>query len=738
MRVLTRLAYFLCLVLTMTALGVLPAEAIPYQWSEQDTHDVRTAAKADVLDIETTGTHPWVVFSARKPVDAKGQFVLAFDYFCPEGIANLSVYYGAPWSEQRVIKGLSLPKAEGWQPFRVNLGKLSADKFGAENGTDLQLDLGTEPKVRIQIRNVRVEAPVAEDLKSPAELQAEHERRITRNQDVLDYLHAEFACRDAAARLDGEDIHFTASWTGQEKPAGELFLAQFPIWSTPFLLMQRQNPPPASAAGLRIEAPANPESGDDTLRFSMTVPRVADGRDRLASRWALVEKAGDRYVLRSPAVYLDDHSVRAKFPSDPIVVTTKKGMGGVRGNVDELVELGIGSVTVNLTPGEFFRFEPGPGRVAFHYQNKDYYFDEASLAKYDAITKSCTDQKIKVAMIVLIQRDGPEGIGQVLPHPDAAKAGTFPMPNMTSEAGTDAYGAILAFLGERWGDRRGAHGYAPYWILHNEVDFGWTWTNMGETPVAVYVDTYVRSMRLCSMLARQFDPDARVFISLTHNWNAPFDPKLRTYAPKEMIELLAEFSRREGDFDWGVAYHPYPERLFEAAAWNDKPVSFSYDTRFITPKNIEVLDAFMHEPFMRYRGEKLRPVILSEQGFNTRDYSQKAQLLQAAGFVYMFHKMRPLESIEGFQNHRWVDADEGGLLLGLRTLPSPGFPRGEKKLAWSVYQAIDTPTEAEKTQFAKEIIGVRDFSEIPYKGPIAKPSTGERTEPKPPAGTAAP
>ena len=252
---------------------------------------------------------------------------------------------------------------------------------------------------------------------------------------------------------------------------------------------------------------------------------------------------------------------------------------------------------------------------------------------------------------------------------------------------------------------------------------------MGEAPIGVYMDTYVRSMRLCSMLARQFCPDARVFISLTHSWEVATDPKMRTYPPKNMLEMLAAFSKREGDFDWGVAYHPYPQSLFEAASWNDKNATFSYNTRFITPKNIEVLDAFMHEPFMRYRGSKLRPVILSEQGFHTRDYGEKQQRLQAAAFVYIFDKIRPLESIEGFQNHRWVDeAGEGGLMLGLRTLPDAQHPRGEKKFAWSIYQAIDTPDEAAKTQFAKEIIGVPDLSDIPYKGQIEGATVNKKSE----------
>jgi hypothetical protein len=55
---------------------------------------------------------------------------------------------------------------------------------------------------------------------------------------------------------------------------------------------------------------------------------------------------------------------------------------------------------------------------------------------------------------------------------------------------------------------------------------------------------------------------------------------------------------------------------------------------------------------------------------------------------------------------------EGGLKLGVRTLPGDGKPYGDRKFAWEIYQALDTPDEAVKTEFAKELIGVKSFDEI--------------------------
>jgi Family of unknown function (DUF5722) len=245
------------------------------------------------------------------------------------------------------------------------------------------------------------------------------------------------------------------------------------------------------------------------------------------------------------------------------------------------------------------------------------------------------------------------------------------------------------------------------------------WTNMGEQPMDIIMDHYVRSMCLAYLSARQFSPSAKVFISLTHHWTAPESTSLQHYRPKEMLDRLADYSRLEGDFEWGVAYHPCPQGLFQAVTWNDKRPSFSFDSPYITPKNIEVLDAYLHRQPLLYRCEKLRTVLLSEQGFHSKDYSHEAQQLQAAAFVYTWHKIRPLSTIEAFHNHRWIDhRGGGGLLLGLRTLPDAAKPFGERKSGWSVYRALDTPGEESVSAFAKESIGVTDFAQIPYRGPI--------------------
>ena len=126
-------------------------------------------------------------------------------------------------------------------------------------------------------------------------------------------------------------------------------------------------------------------------------------------------------------------------------------------------------------------------------------------------------------------------------------------------------------------------------------------------------------------------------------------------------------------------------------------------------KNIAVLDRFMRQPEFRYRGEKVRTILLSEQGYHTAKGDPDGEKLQAAAIAYAWEKMKPLASIEAFHYHRWIDHErEGGLRLGLWTVKKGSITWPErKKQSWEVYRALGTGAEAEATAFADEIIGAK-------------------------------
>jgi hypothetical protein len=271
-------------------------------------------------------------------------------------------------------------------------------------------------------------------------------------------------------------------------------------------------------------------------------------------------------------------------------------------------------------------------------------------------------------------------------------------------------------MAERWSRPDGKYGRVHHWIVHNEVDAGWVWTNAGEKSALVFMDLYQRSMRMVDLISRQYDPHARAFITLTHHWAKAGEK--RWYGSKRMVDLLVRFTAAEGDFPWAMAYHPYPQNLFHPRTWEDDQATFSFDTAKITPKNLEVLDAYMKRPEMLHRGQ-VRPVHLSENGFNSKDYSAKELADQAAGMALAWKKIQQLSSIESWQYHNWVDnRHEGGLKIGLRKFPDDADdPLGPKPI-WHLYQALGTPREDEACAPYLPVIGIRSWDEVIHRAPV--------------------
>ncbi|WP_226801818.1 DUF5722 domain-containing protein, partial [Alkalilimnicola sp. S0819] len=100
-----------------------------------------------------------------------------------------------------------------------------------------------------------------------------------------------------------------------------------------------------------------------------------------------------------------------------------------------------------------------------------------------------------------IEKSADPVIGKLLQHPDMDPAGIYSMPNMTNPASVNCYAAALDFLASRYSRPDAKYGRINHWIMHNEVDAGWVWTNMGDKPASVFMDAYVKSMRMCYAIA---------------------------------------------------------------------------------------------------------------------------------------------------------------------------------------------------------------------------------------------
>ena len=442
--------------------------------------------------------------------------------------------------------------------------------------------------------------------------------------------------------------------------------------------------------------------------FTVALPRKTekDGftYDRILSKWAVVQGT----KIDSHARYADDlpqpEGISEMKPA------SKKGLGGFFGpslQVSDLDDLGITSVTVNIVLNTVINTErTGSFTQAHTYAGKTYYINSSQVGSLDRIFKACASRKIVTAAILLNRPADNTAASRILRHPEC-DGGYYSMPNLTSAEGVHLYAAVLDYLASRYNG--GANGRINHWILHNEVDFQKEWTNMGDQPEWLFMDAYIKSMRICSLIARQYDPHANALISLTHCWNKADGQ----YAPKKMLEDLNLASASEGDFPWGLACHPYPQDLTKPEFWkNDTRSTWSRTSDYCTFKNLEVINDWILSPENRYKGRTKRLLYLSENGTNSPSYSENDLALQAAGACWMWKKVSRLEGIDAVQWHNWRDnKDEGGLRIGLRKFPeSPD--NSAVKPVWDVYKAAGTSSEDAVFAPYLKTVGIASWEEI--------------------------
>jgi hypothetical protein len=699
------------------------ADTVALQLDDKTIHDlVATRPAPDFLELRTTGADPWIATRPFAAAAAAGKTVLTFEYLAIGAVPGFSVYVGLPWSEARVQAAPELPHSEGWTTFSLDLAP--AWERAAAPPDRLRLDFGRAPGRTIHVRNVRLRAPDERERDVDGRRTARLAAGRAHDAELRTYLARTFpaSVTRVDASIDKIRIEGFARGVG-----GELFLAETPVWQH----LTREAP-------LARVAPVRP-AADGSFAISVRRITTADTdrdtapRDRLFSRWLVVRArpGGDDEQLSAPR-YADAVEARHAWPEKK--ARSKKGLGGFNASRPEILgdldALGIDSVTVNLFLGAYLRAAAAATTVPFVRHGRTYHIERSQLERLDRTMLAAAQRDALVFAILLVPPAASwhGHLGAVLQHPDYDPAGTYSMANVTSAEGVAHTVALIDFFAERYSRPGAPHGRIHHWIVHNEVDAGWVWTNCGEKPPVLFMDQYHKAMRLVHLAARQYDPHARAYISLTHHWTETANPR---FTPaREVLGHLLAFSRAEGDFDWGIAHHPYPASLREPKTWLDRRVDFTFETPLITFKNIEVLDAWVRQPAQRFLGRHVRSVHLTEQGPNSPDYSERALQEQAAAMAYLWPKLRRLDAIEGFQYHNWVDnRREGGLRIGLRRFPDDADdPLGAKPI-WHVYRALDTPDEARVTAFALPLIGIRDWSEVLHLAPIPAPAE----KPAPPA-----
>ena len=518
------------------------------------------------------------------------------------------------------------------------------------------------------------------------------EEDIQHEQDLNAYLGKSYSCKISQVSVMESSVRVTGEYTGE----GNFFLGEIP----PYLDIIDVKKAPYK---LKLE------DSSFEIKLERYVERDGALYDRLLSKWAIYKEGVERDQLVSHAHQADEIHAFQNLPA--IKLTSKKGLGGIIPNqyISDFTSLGISSATINVCITQFMHLTPRAGDIAHTYGGRTYYMDEGYLKTVlDVPFLEAAKRNIAVAAIILVEPAAKcvdPDLGALLQHPDYER-GVYTMPNMTTIESTNCYAAALDFLAERYSDpnMRIAH-----WIIHNEVDGGSHWTNMGDKPIATFMDTYLRSMRMCYNIAHQYDQHSEVFISFSHGWNIAAGGGW--YKVRDMLDFMNQFSESEGDFFWSLACHSYPAQLGNPCTWDDEQATYSMDTEYVTLKNLEVLDKWVKTSRNQYKGTIRRSVWLSEAGTCSPSYEDDDLQDQAAGFAYGWKKINNLDGINGIQWHSWFDHLGDGACLGLRKYADAPH-NGEAKPVWTTYQKADTDEEDDYFEQYLSRIGIDSWEGI--------------------------
>ncbi|WP_020571535.1 DUF5722 domain-containing protein [Neolewinella persica] len=662
--------------------------------------------------LNTSGNDPWIRSkTVTELYNIDSTYIIEFEYKSDDSYNVLEIFFGPPINASQLLNTGELPAATDWTTRTIN-PRILLDNFQTTQRNDFRFDFGKNENAskQISIRNLVIRKPTAQEKIDEENSDKFISRAI--NLQFNQYRTRTYADKVTEVKVDSTLVTINGTVTG----AGPYFLAEINPEDYGFNLETFENVLPLTVT-----------DGAFTVQQPRYAALADRNKDRLYARWAVVTDDGDgTYTKTSPMSWATDITYAAENNLAEEKAASQKGLDGLTpntlSNFDDLTDLGITSMKINLILNGVFAANPNASTTTHEFNGKTYNINQNFVNNLDSRIKACTDAGIKTSFVLLIPINFTNPLlDSIFTHPDAS-LGLYSMANVTDARGIEHYTMLVDFLAKRYSRPDGLYGRLDQWIIHNEVDAHTSWTHAGEKPAPLYSQIYDRSMRMVHFTARKYNPTAKVFGSYTKHFASKVGgengPNFRS---KEILTTINNLMKLEGDYEWGIGWHSYPTNLRNPAVWNDaiSATPLNFNAAQITPRNLEVIDAFVRQESWLYNGKKVRTILLSENGFSSNTATSPAftQERQAAALAYFWKKTdQRLSAIENIQYHRWVDNPfEGGLLFGLwtgSTIRPDSF--NVKKPSWFVWEAAGTANEDAVLDSYKSVIGINDWSEIQF------------------------
>lgn len=468
---------------------------------------------------------------------------------------------------------------------------------------------------------------------------------------------------------------------------------------------------PTYAAGITGEPAAAAALGQSAV---FTVPlNAGTASTRLFSKFVLAVKRGGQFVQISEAQYINNPEALAAHTMAYPEGVSKKGLMISPGRYEsgEIEELGIKQVTCDVPVNRLFgeTTDSACPTIEYEYNGKSYRFNGSVVERYDSAFGALTEKGAVVTAVLLNELD-PACLQTTHPYARTQTAASYYMFNAAEEEGVEYLSAAAAFLAERYSGT--GKGSVHNWIIGNEITARSSSNFIAPMDVGSYTAQYARALRVFYTAVKSVNANARVFISLDQTWDKN-SADGTGYDGRDIIDLLVKESAGEGNYDWGVAIHPYPAPQTWPMFWHMPPqyaaqnlVQFDEKTPVVTAANISAFTDYMCKPENLTRAQQVRPLMVSEIGFP----SVQGEDIQAAAIAYAYYNAAAYnQHIDAFILARDIDRpgeEAQGLNMGLKNAD------GSEKYAYDVYKQIDTPSGPAVTEFAKSRISITSWTQV--------------------------
>ena len=345
---------------------------------------------------------------------------------------------------------------------------------------------------------------------------------------------------------------------------------------------------------------------------------------------------------------------------------------------------------------------------AFYHNGTTYYFriknwvSQSGLEWLDYEVATYTGMGVKTTVLLLMGKDMEQYVQPyfILYKEARHKPAGYYAVNTANRYGAEYWSALTEFLAMRYSREDAKYGAVEAWVLGNEIDQSVHWNCLHDPDIHTrlsteeYATEYERMMRITNQSFKKVYERNIALVPITHWWNGNGGGS--DYNPRDIIDYFCSKTRSQGNYNWGLAIHPYGAILAVTPFWsNDVTSSFGLTgswetTKEITWTNLEVLQLYLEQDLKRCNGE-IREVYVTEGGVSSSSSVEgpmvgEDKYQQVAGVAYAYYKATQLSCITALNYYKLIDSPEENAYFGLMT----PYPNPVPKPSYYVYKAVDT------------------------------------------------